>query len=199
MRKKAYVIYLLVFILAFGCKEVTKKDVSETPILNTVDNAKVHIEQNTKCINFLASQNPDIYPLTEKKLDTDKMYDLLTKIDYSFANTPDKIKALMCDGGLNCDINCEGEVKYNLVSYYCDGEKHFVNLAIIKGDKVDIKKLHGTYVHDFKNIDKYSFVLDHDNLEITKTNHANTDNYEEKEVSREVTKYKLTDQGLVEL
>ena len=198
MKKTTYVIYLFVFILAFGCKEVTKKEVSETPILNTVDNTKVHTEQNTKCINFLASKSPNIFPLNGEKMLNEEYMDRIIEIE-NLNEQPNIIKGILCGGGVIFDINCSKKINYRIISSFCNNDNHFVNLAIIKGDKIDIKKLHGTYVHDFKNIDKYSFVLYHDNLEITKTNHANTDNYKEKEMSREVTKYKLTDQGLVEL
>ncbi len=196
-----FTVFLILIAALFSCQKKTTKVISVTDQLSEKKalEKKDHKITNRKCINFLALENRDIYPLTEQKLDTDEMYDLLSTIDYSFANTPEEVKSLMCDGGLNCDINCKGGIQYNLVSHYCDGEKHFVNLAIIQGEKIDIKKLHGTYVHDFKDIDKYSFVLDYDNLEVTKTNYTNTNNYVKKEVSKEVTKYKLTDQGIVKL
>ncbi|CAA0231521.1 hypothetical protein ACE1MK_01220 [Tenacibaculum maritimum] len=197
MKKTTYVIYLLVFILAFGCKEVTKKEVSETPILNTVGNIKVNTEQNAKCINFLASKKPSIFPLNGRKMLNEEYMDRIIEIE-NLDEQPNIIKGILCGDGVIFDINCSGKVNYRIISSFCNNDNHFVNLAIIKGDKVDMKKLHGAYVHDFRNIDRYSFVLDHDSLEITKINHANTDSYEEKEVSREVTKYKLTDQGLVE-
>ena len=155
--------------------------------------------ENNNCLYSFGLKNLDFFPLTSDNLLND---------DYKYSDSLDKIKVKdlnpiiegnLCGGGSVWNIKCYENIKYQLLFYTCGSDNLYMSIAIIEGGKIDIKTLYGIYVHDFKNVDKYSFVLDHDNLEITKTNFTNTEDYKEKEVSKEVVKYKLSDTGLIKL
>ena len=172
---------------------------------------KNEVNSSIMCIDYLTKTNPNIYPITEEKINSDAYYELLKPLDYDSKNRK-KIAKIFYDGGLVCDIYCnENGFKYKLVSYFKSKDKHMVRLAIIDNDIIEYKKLYGTIINQdgynfeegFYDID---FKLEKDNLEVykifkkwDKENSTAENRYPTKEIRREVTKYKLTDKGLVEL
>ncbi len=158
------------------------------------------LNTNRKCLSNLSKQYSDLYPLTNKDLLNEKFKYSKQLYGIEIQSPSPMIKGNLCGGGSVWNLKCSGNVNYQLLFYTCDSDNLYMSLAIIKNeDDMDFLKLYGTYVHDFKNVDKYSFILDHDNLDIIKTNYTNTEDYKEKEVSKEVKKYKLTDNGIIEL
>ncbi|WP_159331836.1 hypothetical protein [Tenacibaculum maritimum] len=102
-------------------------------------------------------------------------------------------------------------IKYRLLFYTCDSDNLYMKMAIINnGQTKEFIQLYGsslaldgdsvtTGYHDI------GFKLDHDDLEVYKIfkiwdeeNSTEDNMYPVKEIRKEVTKYKLTDQGLVE-
>ncbi|WP_062059876.1 YARHG domain-containing protein [Aquimarina longa] len=169
-------------------------------------NKKNETDTSTKCLNYLVKKKSNFYPLNQKKLDSDENYETLKQLDYE-SESRTEIEKIMFDGGLVFDINCLGNIKYKIVSYYKNLKNHFVQLAIINNTKIEFMRLYGSTMGEDGDslVDGYhdiDFKLDHDNLEIYKTYYIfdpdGDSPFAKKLVRKETEKYKLTDQGLVE-
>jgi len=120
-------------------------------------------------------------------------------------------EGLFCDGFYFYNIDCNQNVENILFTAYCNDDPIF-HILSIKDNKI-IKKIkvvdsslregEGNLYDGFYEID---FKLDNNDLEVYKiykeraykNPETKEDSYKTKEVRREVTKYKLTDQGIVQ-
>lgn len=168
-------------------------------------------EKTDKCLNYFNDNVKKIYPLKGMDNETwsfasffhnynekneERMYDIAFK------------QGLFCDGFYFYNINCNTEVENILFTAWCNDNPIF-NILSIKGDKIIkiVKVVWSSMGEDGDSlVDGYhdiDFKLDHDNLEIYKTYYIfdpeGDSPFAKKEVKREITKYKLTDQGIVEL
>jgi len=164
--------------------------------INKIKGLENTFNKITDCINHYSKEKERIYPITSDKIKNNQLPDNLINIELPHNNLREEIKQVLFDGSI-FKLDCAEKPGYRLIiTNYPDENLH---VYLVVGDVLEIKKLHGTFIHDFRNVDEYIFVLDHNDLEIIKTNYTYTNDYMKKEISKETKKYKLTDLGLVEL
>lgn len=193
--------------------EVTLSDEEHSYIdkIKTIEKLSKNIDE---CLNYFNDNVKNIYPLKGSgrwnigsffreynKENQDRLYSITLK------------EGLFCDGFYAYNIDCNQNIENILFTAYCNDDPifHIISIQdnkVIKAVKVvdssirtsDEDSVTGGY-HDI------DFILDRDRLEIYKIfkiwdeeNSTEENMYPVKEVRRElVAKYKLTDQGLVEL
>lgn len=175
---------------------------------------KIRID-NLNCINYIDRNKLSIYPLTNEKL-------LSIEIEKSISNAEnyhkykfyEDIREYICEGkgSFIYNINCSTEIENILFITYC-GEDPTSHIFSIKDEKIinkvkvvdsSLREGDGSITSGYFDID---FKLDYDNLEVYKIfkiwdeeNSTEENMYPIKEVRRElISKYKFTDQGLIEL
>jgi hypothetical protein len=171
-------------------------------------NQKIH-----KCLDYFDKKVKDIYPLVgSENWNMGDFFDDYNEENYDRIDSITYKEGLSCDGFYIYNINCSIEVENILYTAYCN-ENPIFHILSIKGDEI-IKKVkvvwssldegEGSFSDGYYDID---FKLDHDDLEVykiykkqadTKNATKKEDLYKSVETGREVTKYKLTDTGLVE-
>ncbi len=170
-------------------------------------------KKTDSCLNYFNEKVKNIYPLIgSENWSLNNFFDNYNEKNYSRLNSITNKEGLSCDGFYAYNINCSTEVENILYTAYCNDNPIF-HILSIKGDKI-IKKIKvvdsslregdGNIVDGFYEID---FKLDDTNLEVYKiykeqaykNPETKKDAYKTKEVRREVTKYKLTENGLIEL
>ncbi|WP_024739991.1 YARHG domain-containing protein [Tenacibaculum maritimum] len=167
------------------------------------------LKENKNCLYYFGLNKIDFFPLTNDKLLSGKYVDDLEK--FKLKNLNEVVEGNLCGGGSVWDIMHYETIKYRLLFYTCDSDNLYMKMAIINnGQTKEFIQLYGsslaldgdsvtTGYHDI------GFKLDHDDLEVYKIfkiwdeeNSTEDNMYPVKEIRKEVTKYKLTDQGLVE-
>ncbi|WP_438711322.1 YARHG domain-containing protein [Aquimarina muelleri] len=171
--------------------------------------SKFALNGNKNCLYNFGLNNSDFFPLTSNiLLDENYKYSIsLEKI--KIKNLNEVIKENLCGGGGVWDIMCYENIKYQLLFYTCDSHNIYMKMAIIKeGEVKEFKELYGSsmgyngdsLVDGYHDVD---FKLDRNDLEVYKTYYIfdpeGDSPFAKKEVRKEFTKYKLTDQGLVKL
>ncbi len=126
--------------------------------IKSLENGKSDITpKKINCIDFYHKEIEKIYPLTGEKIRNDQLPDKLIDIELPHKGFTDNIMDVLSDGSI-FKLDCNENSKYKLIiTYYPDQDLH---VYLIISDQQQIKKLYGTYVHDFKNVDKYNFILD---------------------------------------
>ncbi|WP_062055737.1 YARHG domain-containing protein [Aquimarina longa] len=174
---------------------------------------KIHID-NLNCINSIDRNKSSIYPLTNEKLLSVEIEKLISNAEnYHKYKFYEDIREYICEGkgSFIYNINCLMEIENILFVTYC-GEDPTSHIFSIKGDKIinkvkvidsSLREGEGSITSGFYDID---FKLNKDDLEVykifkiwDKENSTEENRYPTKEIRREVTKYKLTDQGLIAL
>lgn len=197
-----YFLYLPFILVFLSCK-IDKKSKSG---VNNQKEEKLIVETKTiknqnlikDCVDFFHNEKSKTYPITGAKIENDELPESLIEIAQSSDKMPEEIKKILFDGSilkLNC--NTDGIIYYLIIAP--DNGTIKIYLSTINESNVEITRLHGSYEHDFRSIKDYNFILDHDDLEVTKTNYTLDGSGKQKKVSKEVTKYKLTENGIVEM
>ncbi|KAA1244033.1 YARHG domain-containing protein [Aquimarina sp. RZ0] len=169
-----------------------------------------NLKGNKNCLYYFGLDNLDFFPLTSDKFLTHKYSNDLDKIKLEELN--EVVEGNLCGGGTVWDIMYYENIKYQLMFYTCDSDNLYLKMAILDDNEIkDFIQLYGSstalygdaVTSGYHDID---FKLDKDDLEVYKIfkvwdeeNSTEENMYPVKEVRREVSKYKLTDQGLVEL
>ncbi len=165
--------------------------------------------KNSKCSNVLTQKNSSFLPIISNDLlERSSKYKQL--LDVKVENINEIVRGNLCAGGYVWNVKCFTSIKYQLMFYNCVDNDPFVKLAVINNEEnIDFLELYGSSLFGEDSIENYhdiDFKLNKDNLEIykifkmwDKENITEQNRYPTKEVRREVTKYKLTDKGLVKL
>ncbi|WP_289045321.1 YARHG domain-containing protein [uncultured Olleya sp.] len=168
------------------------------------------LKGNKNCLYYFGLNNSGFFPLTNDKLLRNKYSTGLEKI--KLEDLHEVVEGNLCGGGSVWDIMYYEGVKYQLLFYSCDSDNLYMKMAVIKNDVIkEFIQLYGSSTalngdsvtggyHDI------SFKLDRNNLEVYKVfkildkeNMTEKNRYPVKEVRREITKYKLTENGILEL
>lgn len=180
---------------------------------NYIDRVKA-IENNldskvNNCSNELIKQSSELFPLISKNLlERGSKYNSI--LSQTIENINEIVYGNLCAGGYVWNIKCYDSIKYQLMFYNCVDNDPFVKLAIIKNnDDVSFLELYGSSLFGEDSIESFydiDFKLNENSLEVykifqewDKENITEENRYPTKEVRREVTKYKLTENGIVEL
>ncbi|ADV51244.1 YARHG domain-containing protein [Cellulophaga sp. E16_2] len=191
--------------------EITLSDEEQHYIdkVKSIEN-QFSVDGNKNCLYYLGLNNTDFFPLTSDKLLNNKFRDDLERIKLKVLN--EVVRGNLCGGGSVWDIMYYENIKYLLLFYTCDSDNLYMKMAIVKNEEViEFKQLFGssTTLNEDTTTDGYydiDFKLNKDTLEVFKiykelaykNSETKEDSYKTKEVRREVTKYKLTENGLVE-
>ncbi len=175
--------------IALSFTDQEKKYISR---IKDLENKTDKFQENKNCIDFLASEKPNVYPVNSKLLLDESYMNVLVSVENNEV-MPLKIKEAVCGGGIVLDVNCESKINFKLISSFCGNDEHFAYLAVTKNNEIIIKKLYGSF-GPYNNHEEYYFVLDHQDLEVTIE-----DWQRDQKISTRVEKYKLTDKGLVKL
>ena len=204
------IIIICVTVCFFSCKTNTKEQ-------DYIDKVKALERLNQKtdnCLNYINDNVETIYPITGDNIESTEKLNLISQInEYYSYNHLEVIRELICDGATIYNIDCNSNNSANMIlMVYCNDNPIFYVLSI-KDDKI-IKKVkivdsslrtsdYDSVTSGYHDID---FKLEKGKFEVYKIykildeeNSTEENRYPTKEVRREVTKYKLTDNGLVEL
>lgn len=165
--------------------------------------------KSSHCPNELSHHLPDLYPIRSNEL-LNRGFKYNSMLDAKVEDVNEIVYGNLCAGGYVWNVKCYVVITYQLMFYNCVDDDPFVKLAIIKSDNdISFLELYGSSLFGEDTIDSYydtDFKLNQDSLEVYKIfkeldqeNITEENQFPVKEVRREVTKYKLTDQGIVEL
>ncbi|KAA1241029.1 YARHG domain-containing protein [Aquimarina sp. RZ0] len=195
--------------------KVTLSD-EEQSYIDRVKNIENPSKEIDKCLDYINDNIKKVYPISQSIMESNK-WGLNNYLGDYYESNYDRIESVILKKGIYCDgfyfynINCNTEIETILVKAYCN-EQPIFNILSIKGSKIikivkvvdsSLREGEGDFEEGFYDID---FKLDKDDLEVykifkkwDKENMTEENQYPTKEIRREVTKYKLTDQGIVEL
>jgi hypothetical protein len=194
--------------------KVTLSD-KEQSYIDKVKNIENLNQKIDKCLDYINENIKKVYPISQSVMESNK-WGLNNYLGDYYESNYDRIESVVLKEGIYCDgfyfynINCNTETETILIKAYCN-EQPIFNILSIKGDKIikivkvvdsSLREGEGNFEEGFYDTD---FKLEKDHLEVykifkvwDKENSTEENMYPTKEIRREVTKYKLTDQGLVE-
>lgn len=189
---------------------LTDEEQSYIDKIKNIENAN---KKTSKCIEYYNDNVKKVYPLIgSENWDFGDFFDSYNE-ENSIRFSPQNLKqGFSCDGYYVYNIDCYVNVENVLFTAYCNEDPIF-HIVSIKGDKVikavkvvgsSLGNSNDSITGGYHDID---FILDRDYLEVYKIfkiwdqeNSTEENMYPVKEVRRElISKYKLTDNGIVEL
>ncbi|WP_062055739.1 YARHG domain-containing protein [Aquimarina longa] len=195
--------------------KVTLSD-EEQNYIDRVKNIENPNKKTDKCLDYINDNIKKVYPISQSIMES-KKWGLNNYLGDYYESNYDRIESVILKEGIYCDgfyfynINCNTEIETILVKAYCN-EQPIFNILSVKESKIikivkvvdsSLREGEDDFEEGFYDID---FKLDKDDLEVykifkkwDKENSTEENQYPTKEIRREVTKYKLTDQGIVKL